>query len=52
MGFGLDVKAKDYRDDETDKVCFSCGRPIPRGVECAGCWHAADGAGYEEGGEG
>jgi hypothetical protein len=50
MGFGLDVKAKDYRDEataEADRSCFTCEKAIPRGVLCPEC-----GIALNEGGEG
>jgi hypothetical protein len=50
MGFGLDTRGRDWRDDaalhfaEADRDCLICSRPIPRGTQCQGCQ-------LEEGGE-
>jgi hypothetical protein len=57
MGYGLDSRGADWRDDdavhfhEADRECWECSRPIPTGVRCTGCWIVDDGAAADEGGE-
>ena len=40
MGFGMDSKAKDFRQEEEPIVrlaCVSCARPIKSGWRCERC---------------